>query len=140
VTFGTSALEPHYVKARIPTDIESLCTIGPDNRMEHHTSPELVAGAFCNLLLGRVGLRTFMAPEGPSLRLEPGGLVGALGLALAQKLTRNAGFAICSGCSSAFTPSRKPPQGRRAWCPKCRTDGRDKAAAALDYRKRRLST
>ena len=47
---------------------------------------------------------------------------GALGLQLAQAVTRSHGLAICSGCGNPYVRSRTRPQaGRRNYCPDCGT-------------------
>lgn len=101
--------------------------------------PAEVVGSFTDLLLEPVQIRTFMAPEGPSARLEPTGLLGALGLQLMTKITtakdKLPGLAFCAGCGEFFTPSRKPSRPR-SWCNKCRETGVRGRVVARDYRAR----
>jgi hypothetical protein len=99
--------------------------------------PAQLVGAFTNLLLERVRLRAYMAPDGrPTARIEPAGLVGALGLQLMQKISKTAALALCAGCARSFTPKRKPSTGRKAWCDACRVAKIPERQASRDYRAR----
>ncbi len=64
-----------------------------------------------------------------------GGLVLELLLAVGGK----AGFAICSGCGTAYVPHRRPPSGsfgapRANYCPTCRARGLPQREAARRWR------
>ena len=75
----------------------------------------------------------------PMLRLMEGGLFGAIGIALAMKAARSDGLAICSGCSTAYTPSRAPRSGQRNYCPDCRASGVPQRDATRAMRARRAN-
>jgi len=129
------------VEAGMPLRHEELIEPLPVSSPRRFLAPPAqIVGAFADLLLELVQIRTFMAPEGPSARLEPTGLIGALGLQLMTKITtaknKLAGLAFCAGCGEFFTPSRKPPAGRRSWCNKCTETGVRACVAARDYRAR----
>jgi hypothetical protein len=119
--FGHGA-DPDFVRARVPSKAASL--IDPpvliDMAMKSCSAAHAV-GQFTDVLLDVVRLRTRLTPDGlPSTRIEPGGLLGALGLQLAQKISKTNGLALCSGCSGFFSPKRKPSAGRRTYCGECR--------------------
>lgn len=46
-------------------------------------------------------------------------LLGAVALQLVLMLAGGKGYAVCDGCPSIFTPSRRPRQDRRGYCPEC---------------------
>jgi hypothetical protein len=96
--------------------------------------PAQAIGTFADLLLDGVRLRTRMSPDGPSAQLEPFGLLGAIGLQLMQKICGTAALALCAGCREPFAPKRKPVQGRRSWCERCKESGVPQRQAARDYR------
>lgn len=60
----------------------------------------------------------------PKLSLAPGGLFGGLMLDLVTAISLTEGIGICSGCGAYYTPTRKPRQGQRSYCPTCREAGR----------------
>lgn len=73
-------------------------------------------------------------------RLVASGLFGRLALDLAFSLALSGGLEVCAGCGKPFgrpPGGRRAATGRRAWCPECKADGRDRKAAARDARARR---
>lgn len=67
-------------------------------------------------------------------RLKCRGAFAIVARDLAFAFGRSPGFALCSGCGKPFEPSRKPRDGQRPWCLRCRNQGRPQAAASRDYR------
>jgi hypothetical protein len=58
----------------------------------------------------------------PRVELQPTGVLGALGVQLAQGCVLGRSFALCSSCGRLFRPKRKPRSGEATWCsqPKCK--------------------
>lgn len=129
---------PDFVGAQLPMNIEALFSdrVLPLNP---HTGPTAeMIGAFVNVLLEPVGIRSYMSADGlPTTRLEPFGLIGALGLQLMQKISTTTGVANCSGCGASFSPTRKPRAGQRTYCPRCRDSKVPQRDAARASRGRR---
>jgi hypothetical protein len=87
--------------------------------------------------IGGLTLRHKWAISGaPRIALAGHQLFGALAVQLLLAIGRTNGFAHCSACGKQYTPDRRPPPGRRHYCPEC---GRGAAErdAARDYRRRR---
>jgi hypothetical protein len=128
--------DPDFVRARVPSKAASLIDppVPIDMAMMLGPTAEVV-GRLIDVLLDVVRLRTRLTPDGlPSTRIEPGGLLGALGLQLAQKVSKTNGLAICSGCGDSFSPERKPSAGRRTYCGECRDAKIPERDAARSYR------
>ena len=64
------------------------------------------------------------------------GLFGALGIQLLLMVNNIDGFAICAGCGSPYSPSRRPQAGRRSYCEACRSKGIPVRHAMKDLRSR----
>jgi hypothetical protein len=73
----------------------------------------------------------------PRLAIETDSLYGAFALDIASAAARAASFAFCSGRGELFTPTRKPAEGRRRYCPTCTDDGVPVRDAQRDSRRRR---
>lgn len=79
-----------------------------------------------------VGLAWSNARES-ELYLAARGLLGALGLQLAQSLARTAGLALtCRGCAKSFSPTR----GNQRYCQPCRDLKEPQQRATKAYRRR----
>jgi hypothetical protein len=87
--------------------------------------------------LGLAGVRLSPGPPGRShLLVSGGGLFGALVSQIAFAVSGTQGVAICSGCSSPYTPSRRPLRDRRRYCRRCRDGKVPIRDAVRDHRKR----
>jgi hypothetical protein len=125
------------VRAQLPANVEELFGDRPPAGRKLTTTAQMVGG-FVNVLLEPVGIRTYMSGDRlPSTRLEPFGLIGALGLQLMQKISTTTGVANCSGCGRSFSPTRKPRAGNRTYCPSCRAEKVPQRDAARASRGRR---
>jgi hypothetical protein len=63
-------------------------------------------------------------------------LIGALTFQLFTTIAAR-GFAVCSGCGGPYAPNkRRPSQGRRRYCSRCRAAGIPQRDAKRDYRAR----
>jgi hypothetical protein len=79
-----------------------------------------------------VGLVWSYAGEA-EMDLWPGGLLGALGLQLAQSLARTGGLALsCRGCGQSFSPQH----GNQRYCHRCKDLRESQRLATKRYRER----
>jgi hypothetical protein len=63
-----------------------------------------------------VSVRFVWDSDRPSYCLYPGGLPGAVVMSLIFSVAKSGGFAVCSSCGRAYTPKRRPAEGRRSYC------------------------
>lgn len=64
-------------------------------------------------------------------------LFASLAMQLALAIARSDGIAICSSCSTAFVPTRRPVADERRYCHPCRASGAPQRDAMRDYLERR---
>jgi hypothetical protein len=77
----------------------------------------------------RVG---FEWDETPQPTFVAGSLLGAIALELAFSTSGEAAVR-CASCGTPFFPARRPPKGRRSYCPTCRQEGAPARDAAREY-------
>jgi hypothetical protein len=63
-------------------------------------------------------------------------LFGIIGVQLAYGIVGAAEMLVCYHCTRFFTPPRKPPTGKRVFCPECRKTGKPQLHAMRDFRSR----
>ena len=119
---------PPRLSSYVPADVAPTTLVGYERR----AISSVVRQWFQR---GGVGVRPIQNPDDVYLKthLQARGLAGLLAMQMAAALSSP--LFICAGCSNAFTPpvgARRPPRGRRAWCPSC-----GRAAQWRDYQKRR---
>ncbi len=73
----------------------------------------------------------------PEVRVGGGWLFAVLNKQLVFTACAAKGLAICSACGGPYVPSRRPPHGRRRYCPPCREAGAPLRDAQRVCRQRR---
>jgi hypothetical protein len=63
-------------------------------------------------------------------------LFGIIGVQLAYAIVGATEMLVCHHCEEFFTPRRKPPTGKRFFCPKCRKSSKPQLYAMRDHRAR----
>ena len=53
----------------------------------------------------------------PTFGMVPGGLAGAIVMSLVFAVARSGGLAVCASCGRPYTPTRRPVEGQRSYCP-----------------------
>ncbi len=96
---------------------------------------EQTLSTFVASWLGRVNVGfAWSGKRAAGLILNPGGLVGALGLQLAQSLAGTDGLALtCRGCARSYAPRH----GNQRYCDECRALREPQRRATKAYRSRR---
>ena len=125
-----------------PTDAVPWILVSPTTLEGQRQTLVAVEGAW--LALGAV--RPVIAwgepkQDEPVVTLGTTTLFGGLILELLLAIGGKVGFAICSGCGTAYVPHRRPPTGdfgapRANYCPTCRKRGLPKNEAARRWRAR----
>lgn len=97
-----------------------------------------VGGHVWSLLeLGRVRVSFHWQGERPEVHLRgAGSVLGPLAIQAAFAVSRSDGLAVCVGCGRPYTPTRRPREGQRTYCPQCRDAGVPQRHAARDYYRR----
>lgn len=78
-------------------------------------------------------------PEGqsvPSMTPRAHGALGVVVLDMVLAISNAKGFATCSECGRAYTPTREPRAGERHYCPNCRVQA-GKRNAQREWRQRK---
>jgi hypothetical protein len=115
---------------------------GTNDRLRETATPasvdELLRRVVGRLLaVANVGIAPDWTPRG-GLVTGGYGLLGALALELAAVVSGTRAFAMCSSCSRPFRPARRPPAGKRRYCPDCQARHQDRRDAQADWRRRRI--
>jgi hypothetical protein len=96
---------------------------------------ERVAAQYVDRWLRDVRIKLIWTPaREAAMHLVPGGLLGALGLQLAQNLARHEGglALMCRACGRSFAPRT----GQRRYCQECRDRGEPQRLATKRSRER----
>jgi hypothetical protein len=67
------------------------------------------------------------------VRLSVRSLFGALAVQLLFAAVRAPFMRSCAGCGKLFPPSRRPRGDEKSWCPECKGEGKDRAAASARF-------
>jgi hypothetical protein len=68
----------------------------------------------------------------PQTTFQARSMLGGVAHAIALTVASSA-VVTCSSCGAAYVPARRPPKGRRRYCPACREEGAPARDAARDY-------
>lgn len=138
--FGNFEIDEDQPGGVLLSVIDSGTRLTPFGLDSGSFEPELILSEFVSswLRFARPEIRfLWSAKQRPMLQLEPGGVLGAIGLQLAQALARTDGLSLCDGCGTGYTPRRESRAGQRRFCNTCRANRVPQLAAERDYRKRR---
>ena len=74
----------------------------------------------------------------PSMSLDSEGLFGTLVTQLMFNVSRTDGWAVCTACGRSYVPNRRPPKGKRNYCPEkeCQK-AKSRATSRDDYQRRK---